>query len=155
ILNARLGWWLQNPRGEIEWDVRPPLADARGGWRTDWTAAAPEFPGAGWPYLRELGGQTDAGWDYVHLSDGGHFENTGAYELIRRRCRHVIVIDAAEDAADASENLANLVLLVRTDLGIPIDIDTSPVRKDAQGVSRWHCAVGAIRYDQVDPSGVT
>ena len=137
ILNARLGWWIEKPTG--------------GGW----SAGPPGFPGAGWPYLRELGGQTDTSWGYVHLSDGGHFENTGAYELIRRRCRHVVVVDAAEDSADASENLANLIRLVRTDFGIPIDIDTTPIRKDARGISRWHCAVGAIRYDEVDTSGVT
>ena len=24
---------------------------------------------------------------WVYLSDGGHFENLGVYELVRRRCR--------------------------------------------------------------------
>jgi hypothetical protein len=75
--------------------------------------------------------------------------------LIRRRCRYVIVVDAAEDPLDSSENLANLIRLVRTDFGIAIDIDTAPLRKDEKGLSRWHCAIGAIRYDEVDPSGVT
>ena len=142
LLNLRLGWWLQNP-----WTVSP--GDGTRPWEADgpWSAA----------YLcREALGWTRADSDYVHLSDGGHFENTGAYELIRRRCRYVVVVDAAEDPADASENLANLIRLVRTDFGIPIDIDTSPLRKDAAGLSRWHCAVGSIRYDEVDQEdGVT
>src|SRR5262249_40388369 len=66
----------------------------------------------------------------------------------------IIQIDAAEDVQDASENLANLVRLVFTDLGIPIEIDTSPVREGPDGLARCHCAVGAIRYDEVDPDGV-
>jgi hypothetical protein len=114
----------------------------------------PRPPRGSWHYFNELLGQTDDTSSYVHLSDGGHFENTGAYELIRRRCRYVVVVDAAEDPTDASENLANLVEKVRTDFGIPIEINTTPLRKDANGLSTWHCAVGAIQYDDVDGSGV-
>ncbi len=142
VLNFRLGWWLQNP-----WTV-----DRAHPRRRAWAADGPSSASYLW---FEAIGRTRADLDYVHLSDGGHFENTGAYELIRRRCRYVIVVDAAEDPADASENLANLIRLVRTDFGIGIDIDTSPLRPDAAGLSRWHCAIGAIRYDEVDRAGVT
>ncbi|HEV3438337.1 MAG TPA: patatin-like phospholipase family protein [Gemmata sp.] len=137
ILNARLGWWIRNPKTMTE----------------DWDAGWPQ-KGAHY-YFKELFGMTGSKDEYVHLTDGGHFENTGAYELIRRRCRYVIVVDAAEDTSDASENLANLIRLVRTDFGIAIDIDTSPLRQNDNGLSLWHCAIGAIRYDEVDPSGVT
>src|SRR6185295_6230060 len=51
-----------------------------------------------------------------YLSDGGHFENTGAYELIRRRLPFIIVCDGGEDREYAYEDLANLVHKVRTDL---------------------------------------
>lgn len=137
VLNARLGWWIQNPRVGVagEWTAEPPAR---------WGAVY---------YLRELFGYTHAQNNYVHLSDGGHFDASGAYELIRRRCRYVIAIDAAEDTSDASENLANLIRLVRADFGIPIEIDTAPLRKDDKGISRWHCAIGAIRYDEVDEKG--
>jgi hypothetical protein len=138
VLNARLGWWMTNPKRSTNtaqpWDADPP-----------WGAL---------PYLWELLGETRADNKYVHLSDGGHFENSGVYELLRRRCRYIIQIDAAEDVEDASENLANLVRLAFTDLGIPIEIDTSPVREGPDGLTRCHCAVGAIRYDDVDPDGV-
>jgi MFS family permease len=140
LLNFRLGWWMQNP-----WSKGA-------GQRKDWKS---ESPSSASYLLNEALGNTSMSTDYVHLSDGGHFENTGAYELIRRRCRYVIVIDAAEDIADASENLANLIRLVRTDFGIPIEIDTTPLRVDENGQSQWHCAVGAIRYGEVDDKGVT
>jgi hypothetical protein len=135
ILNARLGWWIRNPNAPGAWTAAPPNQGAI-------------------RYLSELFGYTTESDAYVHLSDGGHFDASGAYELIRRRCRYVIAIDAAEDTDDASENLANLIRLVRADFGIAIDIDTAPLHKDDKGISRWHCAVGAIRYDAVDKGGV-
>src|SRR5205823_3133319 len=109
--------------------------------QTSWTAGTPR--GGAWYYFREMFGLTTAGDNFVHLSDGGHFENTGAYELIRRKCRYVVVVDAAEDPLDASENLAELVRLVRTDFGIYIDIDTTPLRQDEETkLTRAHHAVG-------------
>ena len=42
----------------------------------------PDLKGKG---TREI----DAGGKFVHLSDGGHFENLGLYELVRRRCRFI------------------------------------------------------------------
>src|SRR5262249_22750788 len=108
-----------------------------------------------WPLVWELLGSTDERGAYVHLSDGGHFENLGVYELIRRRCRYILVVDAAEDTTDTSESLANLIRLCRTDFGVRIDIDTTPLRRGEGGFSRWHCAVGTIHYDDVDPGAVT
>src|SRR5262249_35039541 len=102
--------------------------------------------------LKELFGRTDARGKYVHLSDGGHFENLGVYELIRRRCRYIICCDAGTDRDDASENLANMMRLCRTDFGIRFEIDTTPLREQGEdGLSRWHCAVGTIHYEDVDP----
>jgi hypothetical protein len=134
VFNLRLGWWLRNPAHEApdKWTAEPP----RGGMLAR--------------LGRELGGLTDEKGQYVHLSDGGHFENLGAYELVRRRCRFIVACDAAEDPHDASENLANFIRLVRSDFGIRIELDTLPVRKGPDGLSRWHVAVGAIRYDDVD-----
>ena len=144
VLNLRTGWWLQNPWPGAEGEPTPG--------KPAWTG---EGPWSAQFLINEAFGATRADSRYVHLSDGGHFENTGAYELIRRRCRYVVIVDAAEDPADASENLANLIRLVRIDFGIEIEIDTGPLRKGDGGLSRWHCAVGAIRYDEVDPDGVT
>lgn len=135
VFNARLGWWMQSPR------------------EAGFAAAAPPFgllSGLG----RELFGLTHARGQYVHLSDGGHFDNSGIYELVRRRCRFIVAVDAGADRQDCSENLAQLMRLVRTDFGVRIEIDTTPIRKGADGLSRWHVAVGRVRYDDVDPDAL-
>jgi hypothetical protein len=140
VFNTRLGWWIENPS-------RP-----RRSWEKDasaqWAAESPSFGGL---ILKELSGQTDSVGRWVHLSDGGHFENLAAYELIRRRCRYIVISDGGCDPNFQCEDLANLIRKCRTDFGIRIEIDTAPIQKTAaDGSSRWHCAIGKIRYDDVD-----
>jgi hypothetical protein len=139
VLNTRLGWWIENPSRPL------------GRWETaesaKWAAESPMFGGL---ILKELTGQTDSVGNWVHLSDGGHFENLGAYELIRRRCRYIVVSDGGCDPNLEFEDLANLIRKCRTDFGIRIEIDTAPIKKTAAGHSHWHCAIGKIRYDDVD-----
>jgi len=137
LFNARLGWWMQNPR------------EAGAGW----VAASPTL-GVLSSLYRELFGLTDDRGQTIHLSDGGHFDNSGVYELVRRRCRFIVALDADVDPLDAPENLAMMVQRVRTDFGVRIDIDTLPLQKDAAGKSKWHVAVGSIRYDEVDRDAV-
>ena len=40
-----------------------------------------------------------------YLSDGGHFENTAAYELIRRRVPRIILLDNGRDEGYAFDDL--------------------------------------------------
>jgi predicted acylesterase/phospholipase RssA len=134
VFNARLGWWMQNPA-----------------W-PDWTAAGPDRWGL---VLHELLGQTNEKGKYVYLSDGGHFENLGVYELVRRRCRFIVACDAGADPDYEFFDLGDLVRKCRNDFGIRIDLDVSPIRPQEPGPrSRWHCAVGTVRYDDVDPDAV-
>lgn len=77
LFDVRLGWWLGNP--------------SKAGERT-YQRAGPLF--ALKPILAELFGLTDDTSPYVYLSDGGHFENLGLYEMIRRRCKWIVVVDA-------------------------------------------------------------
>ncbi len=130
IFNARLGYWIEKPK------------------KVDWTAASPR---ASTLLLQELFGWTDDLSDYVHISDGGHFENLGVYELIRRRCRYIILLDAEDDWDASDDNLANLIRLCRIDFGIRIRIDTSPLKATGDDrLSRSHVVVGQIHYDDVD-----
>src|SRR5262249_5897766 len=104
--------------------------------------------------LSELFGQTDEKSRHVHLSDGGHFENLGVYELIRRRCRYIIVTDVTEDTNAATVNLANLIRLVRSDFGITIQMDTEQLAEGADARTTWHCAIGLIHYEDIDACAV-
>ena len=89
--------------------------------------------------------------EFVHLSDGGHFENLGVYELIRRRCRYIVACDAGEDTGPSDENLATLIRLCRIDFGVRIQIDTEPSAPEGPDrLTRSHVVVGRIRYDDVD-----
>lgn len=128
VFNVRLGWWMQNPR----WS----------GWR----ASSPMRANL---IAHELLGQTNEDGKYVYLSDGGHFDNLGGYELVRRRCRFIVLCDADADPSYEFFDLGDMIRKVRDDFGIRIDIDISAIKAQARR-SRWHCAVGTIRYDDID-----
>ena len=54
---------------------------------------------------------------FIELSDGGHFENLGIYELIRRRVDSIIVSDGSADEQFTFGDLANAIERVRSDFG--------------------------------------
>ena len=84
---------------------------------------------------------------YINLSDGGHFENLGIYELVRRRCRYIIACDGEQDSSLTFNGLANAIRKCRVDFGINIDINLDQIRKVAEnGSSTAHCVVGTIDY---------
>ncbi|MES0042228.1 GMC oxidoreductase [Mesorhizobium sp. M0091] len=56
-----------------------------------------------------------------YLTDGGHFDNTGLYELIRRRLPFIIAVDAGQDAGYEFEDLAILMRQVRLDFGAELN----------------------------------
>jgi len=133
LFNVRLGRWVGNPAQQRTWDKSGP----------QWSL---------FYLLTELFGQTDAKSRYVYLSDGGHFENLGIYELIRRRCKYIVCCDAGADPQIGFEDLGKAIRQIRTDQGVDIEIDLDMVRPQAgQRHSRWHHAIGIIRYDQADP----
>jgi len=130
LLNVRLGYWLPAP------DRLPPAGEA------PLERAGPRH------FLQEALGRTGEGSAFVNLSDGGHFENLGVYALLRRRCRHIVVVDAEQDESMRFEGLAVLLRLAFVDLGIRIELDVADLRPDAQGQSRRHFALGRILYPE-------
>jgi hypothetical protein len=135
MFNVRLGRWCPNPRKPV------------------WTNSS---PGIGlFSLIAELFGMTNADANYVYLSDGGHFENLGIYELVRRRCRLIVAVDVASDKGLAFEDLGNAIRKCTTDLHVGIDLDVSGMEllkgSDLCGAS---CAAGTIRYSHVDRGGV-
>jgi hypothetical protein len=97
--------------------------------------------------VQELFGAAGENAGFLNLSDGGHFDNLGIYELVRRRCRVIIAADAECDRDYTFGSLGNVIRMCGTDFGAKIDIDVSSIRKRSDtGRSASHCAVGKIRY---------
>ena len=137
LFNARLGWWLGNPKAP----------------RDLWKRPGPRFGVR--PFINEAFGLTDDQADWLYLSDGGHFENLGLYEMVLRRCRLIVVSDAGADPAYTYEDLANAIRKIRIDLGIPIEFDPpslpmSPTGWPTNQYSGQHCAIANILYGAVD-----
>lgn len=137
LFNARLGAWL----GNVKWQNK------RGA--TTWARPGPRQ--ALWPLFAELLGGTSSQKPYVNLSDGGHFENLGLYEMVLRRCRYILVSDAGCDPTAAFDDLGNAIRKLRIDFGIPIEftkkILISPREESATGL---YCATATIHYEEVD-----
>ncbi|HEV3485888.1 MAG TPA: hypothetical protein VG106_10805, partial [Vicinamibacterales bacterium] len=127
LFNARLGWWLGNPgrAGNATYDTAGPRHSLKS-------------------IVDEALGRTNDTSDYVFLSDGGHFDNLGLYEMVLRRCRYIVVCDASQDERYAFGDLANAVRKIRVDLGIDIRLKSMFIGGDDD--TNKYCALGCIDY---------
>jgi predicted acylesterase/phospholipase RssA len=136
LFNLRLGAWFKSPR----------RAESRGETDTKVPSRWAYNPAAASKLLwRELFGRVDTARDEVYLSDGGHFENMGVYELLRRRCRYIVAVDAGADP-EFQENIGRLVRLARIDLGVEIELDPTIVTPDEKNRTNTHMLAGRIHY---------
>jgi hypothetical protein len=148
LLNIRLGYWLRNPRALAK-DTRVGGPIKR--------AAGPLFDK--FYLLLEMLNQLDEKSNRVYLSDGGHIENLGVYELLKRGCQLIVVIDAEADPAMSFGSLLKLERYARIDLGVRITLPWEAITQVTQDVaaeladgfpmrrSGPHCAVGRIDYE--------
>jgi hypothetical protein len=137
IFNVRLGWWVGNPRVKPLRGIFEGLAPSK--------RSGPLY-GVMW-LLWELLAQTTGRSKYVNLSDGGHFDNLGLYELVRRRCRYIIIGDGEQDKDLTFESLGGAIRKCRADFGVEIEINVEPIR--AAG-GRAHCVIGTVTYPETD-----
>jgi hypothetical protein len=128
LFNARLGSWLGNPK------------------RKTWRDSGPHS--AFNSIIREALGRTDESSPYIYLSDGSHFENLALYEMVRRRCRYIVVLDGSSDPKYTYEDLGNALRKIRIDMKIPIDF--LPPHSSAGETPKSRCAVAEIRYKEID-----
>jgi hypothetical protein len=132
IFNVRLGWWAPNPRNQ------------RSGWLSRLSGATPVI---GLPYLlRELFGAVSDNAPFVNLSDGGHFEDMGLYELVRRRCRNILICDAEQDQKFVFEGIGTAIRKCRIDFGVEISLDLDALIPGPDGVSANAFVRGTITY---------
>jgi hypothetical protein len=136
LFNIRLGQWIKNPR------QRTPLQSA---------LMAPTRLTYFW---KELFGIASANDPWIYLSDGGHFENSGLYELFRRRCRYIVAVDGGGEDPDGDLHFSTLGVALRrarVDMGVEVDIDLSRLERiqdsrDGVDYVQSQVAVGTIRY---------
>jgi hypothetical protein len=133
FFNARLGWWLPNPgrAGRRVWNQIGPALSLK-------------------PLVDEALGRTSDDRPWVYVSDGGHFENLGLYEMVLRRAKTIVVVDGSADPEFKMDDLGNAFRKIYIDFGIPIQaISRFEIRKGTAPSNR-HCAVFEIQYDCVD-----
>jgi Patatin-like phospholipase len=149
ILNVRLGYWAANPR-QLAHDRKPSSMFA---------SVFDQFY-----FLQELLGLMRETSNTIYLTDGGHIENLGIYELLRRRCQLIIAVDAEADPEMSFRSLVALQRYARIDLGVLIDLPWAEIRDATRAASKEiaetgglppnaaphgpHCAVGEITYPQ-------
>lgn len=145
FFNVRLGVWLGNPGNA---GGRPPWWDRLAHKpRRPYETTGPLF--ALRPLISELFGLTDDDSPYVNLSDGGHFEDLALYEMVRRRCRRIIVVDGDQDRDRRFADLGNAVRKIWIDLGVRITFDDSDLlaaELDAELAGIPYFALGTIEY---------
>jgi hypothetical protein len=139
LLKIRLGYWLRNPK----WVAK------RGGWKR-W---------ANFYFIAEMFGKLNEYRRSLYLTDGGHIENLGVYELLRRCCKVIIAVDAEADPQMAFGEFNVLERYALIDLGVRIDLPwqqiadmTKATAKAIDGKGNCekhrgpHVAIGEISY---------
>ena len=158
LLNIRLGYWLRNPLRLAK--AKPPDVVGRFPSVTEFLRLRNVL--ANYYFLGELFGLLSEKLKSVYLTDGGHIENLGIYELLRRRCRVIIAVDAEADPQMAFGSFNTLERYALIDLGIRIDLPWQEITNESLATGKEidetgdaekhhgpHCAIGEITY----PSG--
>ena len=104
LLNFRLGYWVPNPGLDKPWFGRP-------------NHFIPGFVYA----MSPMGFAEDS--DYVELSDGGHFENLGIYELVRRKARVIFLCDGEADKEISYFSFVTVLRRMKETFGATIDFE--------------------------------
>ncbi len=66
---------------------------------------------------------------WMYVTDGGHYDNLGLVEALRRGARHIVLLDASGDKADTWFTLGGSMALARSDAGVAIDLDPTTMVK--------------------------
>jgi hypothetical protein len=133
LLNVRLGYWLSNPRYVG-------------------TRSKPQHRSTPLFLWSEITGRLYENADAVYLTDGGHIENLGVYELLRRRCKVIIAVDAEADEPMNFSALMTLQRYARTDLGIIIDLPWEPIRARTRELMSRNSAKAAAPEPSAAPA---
>jgi hypothetical protein len=150
LLNIRLGYWMDNPR-----KLSPDFEAGRTWWRRLSGRLQLHF-------VEEMFSRLDENAGKVFLTDGGHIENLGLYELLRRRCKTILVVDAEADPDLRFASFVQLQRYARIDLGCRIRLPWPIISRGAMAIDASvragqrpdpevirtipHVAIGTIDY---------
>lgn len=126
LANARLGVWLPNPRY-----LTAGGRDTWGPLRLTWL-------------LREMFGWNDLDAKYLYVTDGGHYENLGLLELLRRGCTEIYCFDASGDQGSFA-TIGQTIALARSELGVDINLNPDALASDTNGDGTTH-AIAHFEY---------
>jgi len=126
LANVRLGYWLPNPA------YKPVSACLRG--------PGPKY------LFKEMFGSMSEQDRYLNLSDGGHIENLAVYELLRRRAKFIVCVDAGQEAGMECSDLVRLQRYAEIDLGIQLHFDLSDLTLMPNGNCRAYGILAKILY---------
>jgi len=155
IANARLGAWLPDP-----YFVALKCANLE-----NWTI--PGFPARRRLsyFAREIFGIHPSTSRLLLCTDGGHYDNLGPVELLRRRCKLIYCIDASGASQPLADALAGAMTLAREELGVEIILDQAldmvagnhpllPVESFTNlnpRLSKTQVTTGSISYPEAGP----
>lgn len=149
MVNARLGVWLPNPywgtsssSASFAERCRAAADAGRGGAFGRLVA----FAASGWAHIvslvdkpgpyrlfKEAFGATSLYDRRLYVTDGGHYDQLGLVEALRRRPDRIIVVDASNDTEDVFTSVGLAIATARMDLGVEIDLDLRSMRRGADG----------------------
>jgi hypothetical protein len=154
LFDLRLGMWLPNParvqlapaalepsqglfsrvarRSEDDW--QDPAAERARNNAGDAALAQQLKPHLNSPkplntlasLFQEMFSKVDDHGEALYLSDGGHFDNLGLYEMLRRRCKCILVIDVGSDPDYRFTDLGVAIRRANIDLDACVEFDPVP-----------------------------
>ncbi len=126
LLNVRLGRWIRHPLDMLKYRESKGL---KLWWRRSpgptYLLREAFFKSGDAISERKPDDESPAG--FVFLTDGGHIENLGVYELLRRRCALIVAVDGEADPDFTFGSLVQLERFARIDLGTRILMDCVPI----------------------------
>jgi hypothetical protein len=146
LANIRLGVWIPNPRWVA--GLRASDPDLPSNPRAQWLGFNRPRPSY---LIRELLGRNRIDAKYLYVTDGGHYENLGLVELLRRGCTQIYCFDAS--GSSDFEELGDAVALARSELGVEVTIDPSLARPNSNGIASSAAVQGSFRYGADGPVG--
>lgn len=132
LANVRLGVWVPNPRWVPQLEEKFRMR---------------KRPRAHY-LLKEMFGWNRVNDRFLYVTDGGHYENLGLVELLRRGCTVIYCFDAS--GGSPCGQLGDAIALARSELGVEMSIDAAPLPVDPDsGFSESNVLEGTFKYRKV------